>query len=1143
MKDIEAKNLVDATFTAAYNEDKFRLFISNLLNGHEEYEDPETTGKYIPEAFQDGVSSYKRLFKFIDPEGMEIDVLAVKLQNSKTLENARTMQRNFVARYLNGSREGALKDAALVAFYADDSDEWRFSLVRMDYVLDEAKNKIKKELTPARRFSFLVGGNEKTHTARRQLYPILTGHIETTLTELEHAFNIESVTKEFFEQYKELFLRLTESLDKVRKENQAIDSHLTLLHIETADLCKKLLGQIVFLYFLQKKGWLGVNKNEKWGTGDKNYLRSLLEHCIKEGDDKFFDHYLEPLFYDALAKERDRHYYPLFDCRIPFLNGGLFEPTNDYEWEHYDFNIPNELFSNNAKTKSGDKGDGILDIFDRYNFTVREDESLEKEVAVDPEMLGKVFENLLEVKDRKSKGAFYTPREIVHYMCQESLINYLDATLNIQKTPIDNKPQKTLLSELSETDLLTEYEEKYRPIVSKEDITDFIYHGDSFRENGATTKSKGKETNTDSFKIIENIRKHAKAIDKALADVKICDPAIGSGAFPVGIMHEIVRARLTLLESGLIKKTNKTNAYEYKRRAIQHSIYGVDIEESAIEIAKLRLWLSLVVDEVDMDEIKPLPNLTYKIVKGNSLLGIDKGDLFQHHHLKRLEELKTLYFDETSKSKKRKYEYEINKIIELFAKDGQFDFEIFFSEVFNKNDGFDIVIANVGEKGNKETFRKIKEGTLGQFYRSKMDLFFFFFHLSMQLGNNNSSIIFITTNYFLTADSAIKLRRSFLREVNISSLTNFGEIKVFDTAKGQHNIITSLVKYPITKSLIIDCSSDQITSSNELTKILYNNPKRQEISPKDLFEGENHYIRLSTSGQTEITNILDKISNNCKKLGNDNLFNINSGADVTISRITNRHLKFDKTFKVGKGVFVLNQKEINQINPNKNELSILKDFIKNSNIFSYGVNISSDKLIYTKWDDDIDKFPSIKRHLRPYKEILEDQARRYGEDYPWFALHRPRDQKIFEASQKIIVPYRAKKNIFGYTSNPVYSSRDVFYITPKSESLNIKYILALLNSKTFYLWYYHKGKRKGDTLELYATPLSETPIKVISENEQNKFIELVDLIINIKNSDDYHDNLNKQNKYKAIQSKIDWLIYQLYKFTPEEIKIIEDAYK
>ena len=160
-----------------------------------------------------------------------------------------------------------------------------------------------------------------------------------------------------------------------------------------------------------------------WGSGNRTFIREIFDFCTQNTTKNFFDDYLEPLFYEALNTKRKNQYFKTFNCKIPFLNGGLFEPLEGYHWRDVDFKIPNELFSN--KAKKGREADGILDIFDRFNFTINEDEPLEKEVAVDPEMLGKIFENLLDVSDRKSKGAFYTPREIVHYMCQESLINYL----------------------------------------------------------------------------------------------------------------------------------------------------------------------------------------------------------------------------------------------------------------------------------------------------------------------------------------------------------------------------------------------------------------------------------------------------------------------------------------------------------------------------------------------------------------------------------------------------------------------------------------------------------------------------------------------------------------------------------------------
>ena len=533
MRPQEASTLVDATFNHSYDEGRFRLFARNLFGSLEEKSD-RWAGSYVPEAFRGFVSQYGRLGKLEDAEGYSVDVLAVKLKSAAQLERARSAQRNFIARYLNGGRGDLLRDAALVAFYADDAPDWRFSLVRMDYSLDLENNKLRKDLTPARRYSFLVGPSERTHTAQKQLSKVLTAGTETTLTDLEHAFNIETVTKEFFEKYKELFLNLKEALDALADENEDVAQEFAAKDIDTANFSKRLLGQIVFLYFLQKKGWLGVQRGAAWGSGPKNFLQRLFAgDYVRYGN--FFNDILEPLFYEALAVERSEHYYSRFDCAIPFLNGGLFEPIGGYDWVNVDIPLKNSLFAD------------IFGVFDLYNFTVREDEPLDKKVAVDPEMLGKVFENLLEVTDRKSKGAFYTPREIVHYMCQESLINYLDTALNTALRPLQ-KQAATQDALFGKPQARQEplYEEVYEARVPREDIEAFIRLGDVAQEHDATTVQKGKETDAYRFKTPESVRGSAGDIDKALSSIKICDPAIGSGAFPVGMMNEIVRARSAL---------------------------------------------------------------------------------------------------------------------------------------------------------------------------------------------------------------------------------------------------------------------------------------------------------------------------------------------------------------------------------------------------------------------------------------------------------------------------------------------------------------------------------------------------------------------------------------------------------------------
>ena len=459
----QAVTIVRETFESPFNRKQFTYFIKNLLNS---IEDAPISFRYVPDRFKPYISRFERIGKYF--EGKErIDILVVNLRKETSIERARSMQRNFVAGYLQGDYgTTSIKNAALVAFVSPTTEDWRFSLVCLDYILEEkptGKLKIISELTPARRWSFLVGKHENSHTAQRRLAPIIADDEHNpTLENLEEAFNIEKVTQEFFEKYRELFLRFKEALDKEIETNSVTKSDFDAKKVNSVDFSKKLLGQIIFLYFLQRKGWFGVPRDADWGSGSKQFLRELFEK--KHGDYiNFFNDILEPLFYDALRNDRshDDHYYSRFNCKIPFLNGGLFDPINNYDWVHADLLLPNELFSNRRKSKEGDIGDGILDIFDRYNFTVREDEPYEKEVAIDPELLGKAYEKFNairpdnfeefqvalksgrkgeESKFNKQYGVYYTPREIVHYMCQQSLINYLVNEIGgkIEKKEIEN---------------------------------------------------------------------------------------------------------------------------------------------------------------------------------------------------------------------------------------------------------------------------------------------------------------------------------------------------------------------------------------------------------------------------------------------------------------------------------------------------------------------------------------------------------------------------------------------------------------------------------------------------------------------------------------------------------------------------------
>jgi len=687
--------LISQTFTQSFDKARFQNFAVNLLNQIDATKAQAWSSSYVKDAFKNHVTRYERLGTYTSPDNEKLDVLIVHLTTGTKLARARTAIRNFVAHHLKTRDE---KDAALVAFVSPTEKQWRLSYVKMEYATVEkesGKIGVETRLTPARRFSYIVGEGESCHTAQTRFLPLLQDTAtDPGLAAIEDAFSVEAVTKEFFKRYVALFENIHQGIETLVKQEQSVGDEFLAKNVHPVDFAKKLLGQIVFLYFLQKKGWLGVEKGKDWGTGPHDFLRRLAAGEYGAYNN-YFNDILEPLFYDTLATDRGHDAWcRRFECRIPFLNGGLFEALGGYDWQKIDIQLPNRLFTNSDPVEEGITGAGVLDVFDRYNFTVNEAEPLEKEVAIDPEMLGKVFENLIEENRRKGLGAYYTPREIVHYMCRESLINYLDMEVNKAEKPlIAGKPKQNELFGGSEPEQLALTTEIRSEKVPRKDIEALIRLGDQ-----AAHYETARMSGTKSYKaeLPKSIEKYARQIDDKLKAISVCDLAVGSGAFPVGMMTEIVRARsaLTPYFNDIYERT----PYFFKRHAIQNCLYGVDIDPGAVEIAKLRLWLSLVVDEEDVKQIKPLPNLDYKIVTGNSLIGFP----FKSQRLDTIEQLKQKFFEETDHDRRTDFKNQIDEQLHAaFAASEKslgyrvdFDFEITFSEIFRTNKGFDIVIAN-----------------------------------------------------------------------------------------------------------------------------------------------------------------------------------------------------------------------------------------------------------------------------------------------------------------------------------------------------------------------------------------------------------------------------------------------------------------
>ena len=570
MKIDAAIDLLETVFGSSYSCDNFKRLASEVFNGYERKEQIIET--------KEEVKNFTNLGLFEDNKGKKIAVFEVELLSENSLHRARVKQRNLIANQLKIHNF----NSALCTFYHPNQEEWRLSFITREEDIDPSSEKLKfiEHLSPSRRQSFIAGPNEGTHTVKKQFLSRIESDNKPSFDDIASIFEIEAVNDDFYEHYKELYLRLIEELEQFIEKDPVIAADFKEKEVSASDFAKKTLGQFVFLYFLQRKGWI---KDKAYP--DEVFSFSKLFDERKKFGDNFFNDVMEPIFYESLAKKEPNLevYSVLHHYEFPYLNGGLFEPIRDYDWEKTNIVISDTFFKNDNRSKDGDIGDGLLDVFNRFNFTVHENDSLDQDIAVDPEMLGKVFENLLDIKDRKSKGAFYTPREIVQYMCQESLINYLDTEIGDE---ISSEALKLFITNHS--------------ILEAEDI-------------------KGPE--------LEIIVENAIDLDQILANVKVCDPAVGSGAFPMGMLSEIVSARYSLQPF----LPNEQTVYDLKLHTIGQSLYGVDLDPSAVDIARLRFWLSLIIEE---DIPTPLPNLEHKLMQGNSLLSSYEGvELFNDEFL------------------------------------------------------------------------------------------------------------------------------------------------------------------------------------------------------------------------------------------------------------------------------------------------------------------------------------------------------------------------------------------------------------------------------------------------------------------------------------------------------------------------------
>jgi len=1118
----QANDLVRQTFAQAFDKVRFHNFTLNLLNRLDESKAFTRNSQYVKEAFRGHVQSFERLGTYTSPENEKLDVLIVHLTHESKLERARTAIRNFVADHLKTRDE---KDAALVAFVSPSEKTWRFSYVKMEYATvekDAGKVGVEARLTPARRFSYIVGEGESCHTAQTRFLDLLQDtEKDPALAHLEEAFSVEAVTKEFYTRYAELFGKIHEELEKLVAKDETLREEFTARGVNTVDFAKKLMGQIVFLYFLQKKGWLGVARGRDWGSGPRDFLRRLAKGEYGKYSN-FFNDILEPLFYDTLATDRGHEAWcNRFECRIPFLNGGLFEPPGDYDWRKTDIILPNRLFTNSEFVEEGITGTGVLDVFDRYNFTVNEAEPLEREVAIDPEMLGKVFENLIEDNRRKGLGAYYTPREIVHYMCQESLINYLDTALNqtsVIASEAKQSPRRDVEIASSQKTLLamTGAGPAYEEVVPRADIETFVHLGEQISHYEAVETAYR-------IRMPKSIEPHARLIDEKLAEITICDPAVGSGAFPVGMMTEIVRARSAL--TPYFNDVHERTPYHFKRHAIQNCLYGVDIDPGAVEIAKLRLWLSLVVDEEDVKQIKPLPNLDYKIVPGNSLLGVEKN-LFNVHLFNRLEDLKPLYFDESDKTKKDKYRRDIDDLIHRLTNGKQtFDFEIYFSEVFHRKDGFDVVIANPPyisvEKFARTAEQSLWKERFKKTYAARGDVYCFFFQRGIELLRDHGKLTFITSNKFMRADYGKGLRE-MLGTKTLHTVIDFGELPVFAASTDPSIVVLSKTPPPKTAATLVAV----IKSEADIYRLLPALVERGESILQADLKSEGWTLEGSAG-----LKLIEKLRKKGAPLGGY----VNG--------------RFYYGIKTGfNEAFVIDRATRNQLvwdDPDCDEL--IRPWLDGHEILRWRCNFTDQYLLTIPssgnrtmpWSTAPTEskaeaifsrtYPSIYEHLHAFKS---DLVRRSDQGKYWWELR----------ACSYWHEFTGVKIIFNETSKELHAFVDrEGFIVNKTGSILLPrdplFVLAVLNSSTLDYLFRATFPSWGDPwaegrVQFRGALMKQAPIPSADAAQRKQLEKLSEACENAAMTGD-------AAAVRKHEREIDRLVYKLYDLTPEEIAIVE----
>ena len=973
-----------------------------------------------------------------------------------SVANKRVGLRNLVKSFINPT--WGEFDAALVVF--DSGDHWRLS-----FICD-----IKGESTSPKRYTYVFGSDDLLYRTPIERFNFLKKK-GISFENLKTAFSVEALSDEFFDKYREQYANFIQYVTGKRVEksgNKWVEREVTAPNAtfmqafdndekRIRDYIKKLMGRITFLHFLQRKGWM---------NGDLNYMQNMFENSSHKDD--YLDSVLEPLFFGILnTKPLQR--IGVFEQLgwdksllnewkdIPYLNGGLFERDEEDEPDSV---FPAEYFAK------------LFQFFSEYNFTIDENDPNDAEVGVDPEMLGKIFENLLE--DNKDKGAFYTPKEIVRYMCQESLIAYLETNTSVAK----DKIRKFVLS-------------------PEEGIVD----------------------------IPENKKPKLLA---ALEEVKICDPAIGSGAFPMGLLNELLHCREVL--SG-----EHYDRAEIKKSIIQNNIYGVDIEKGAVDIARLRFWLSIVVDE---ETPSPLPNLDYKIMQGNSLIesfmGVDLSKLTYEKEYKKdkgeislfddeknrlqktVSHLLSSYYSCSDHDRKVKLQQEISdtinkqleaqaydptilaklKTINLAENNKFFLWHTWFSDVFNRDDkeGFDIVIGNPPYISSKTQLSNsilaeqrnslVASGKYSCLYQ-KWDLYIPFIEFGINQICSTNGVCAMIVPYPLTNQIyAQKLREMILTKFHLFELVDLNGTKIFNNAT-----VSNCIPF-------IKRTKGENTTISNIDEKLHITPSFTK-SYKDLIQDEKTYIW---------------------NVSNEN-------------RDSNRHsdmLTLGDLCYISKGMVLYSEDGLftnEDLISNTPDSIHCRPYLEAKDMDTYAIN----NIRYIEYDTH--RVPDMVS--RPtFRELYDRPKLMFNCLGKMKVMIDYSNQFVCQQGIRVALLWNdlhGVENRSILTSIKRYSRLSRCEMEKISTSFNMYYLLGILNSK--YAAQLLTNIRSGD-YHIVPEHIRNIPIASATVDVQNKVAEIVLKIIDLKRT---------QQNTSILETEIDKIVYSIYGLTDTEIKIIEQS--